>query len=307
VSDTIIEARQLVKRYGAKSAVSGIDLAVYQGQCIGIVGRNGAGKSTTMRMLTTVSRPTSGSLTIFGLDPARRSRDIKRALGVVPQANSLDDDLTAVQNLEIFSRYFGVGRAQSRAAARAALELARLSDRAGDDVSTLSGGMKRRLAIARATVNDPDLLLMDEPTAALDAQSRHLIWATMGELCARGKTIVLMSHDMEEVQTLSDYVYIMEAGLFVAQGRPSELIASHCRSARLDVVIDEPAAVDWGSVLGDDTVQVRATARGVAIEVDNGQRSLERLRASTAAFLSATLRPTTLEDVYLSITGRAAD
>lgn len=307
MTETTITATQLVKEYGHRTAVAGVNFAVDRGRCVGIVGRNGAGKSTTMRMLTTVTRPTSGTLRIFGLDPLRRSREIKRRLGVVPQTNTLDDDLTAVQNLEIYGRYFGADRRQSQHAARQALEFAQLSDRANDDVSTLSGGMKRRLTIARATVNDPDLILMDEPTAALDAQTKHLVWTALGDLCLLGKTVLLMSHDMEEVQMLCDYVYIMEEGRFIAEGRPCDLIERYCRPARLDVVIDQPGSVDWNALLEDASVEVNRTARGVAIEVDNGQRALELLRSSPASYVASTLRPTTLEDVYLRITGRSAD
>ncbi len=302
-----MRAVQLVKRYGTVTAVGGIDLTVSPATCVGIVGRNGAGKSTTLRMLTTVSRPTSGELSVFGLDPLRHSTAIKRRIGVVPQTNTLDDELTVRQNLEIYSRYFGMSRREARGAAERALKLARLPEKANNEVSTLSGGMKRRLTIARSLVNNPDLLLMDEPTAALDAQSKHAIWSTLTELRSAGKTIILMSHDMEEVQALADLVLIMDSGRFTAEGSPAELIATHCRSTRLDIVIERPDTVDWHTVLQGAEAVVNPAPRGVVIEVADGQRGMDLLRASSVNFTAATVRPTTLEDVFLHVTGRRAD
>jgi lipooligosaccharide transport system ATP-binding protein len=260
-----------------------------------------------MRLLTTVTRLSSGQLSILGLDPVRQAKQIKRRLGVVPQSNNLDEDLTVLQNLRIYSRYFGASRRESEQAAGEALTFAHLNGKANDYVNTLSGGMKRRLTIARALVNDPDLLLMDEPTAALDAQSKQHIWSAVGALRTQGKTILLMSHDMEEVQVLCDEVHIMESGRFVAHGAPHELIRAHCRPARLEIVIDRPATVDWATVLRDPAVQVRPTARGVAIEVDDPEASLRLLRASALDYTAASARPSDLTDVYLQITGREAD
>lgn len=302
-----MQASGLVKRYGTVTAVSGVDLTVNRGTCVGIVGRNGAGKSTMMRMLTTVSRPTAGQLSVFGLAASQHAKSIKKRLGVVPQSNSLDEELTVQQNLEIYSRYFGMSRIDARRAAITALEFARLLDKAHDNVSTLSGGMKRRLAIARSLVNEPDLILMDEPTAALDAQSKHSIWSALGDLRADGRTIVLMSHDMEEIQSLSDHVLIMRDGAFIAEGQPDWLIAMHCHESRIDVVIDQPDAVDWRAVFRDPAIEVNRIARGVGIEVDNGERGMALLRASAVKFTAATVRPATLEDAFLRITGRTAD
>jgi lipooligosaccharide transport system ATP-binding protein len=260
MTEAAIEAERLTKRYGSQMAVDGIDLRVERGTCVGIVGRNGAGKTTTMRMLTTVTRPTSGGLRILGLNSVSEARQIKSRLGVVPQTNNLDEDLTVSQNLEIYCRYFRMGRRQSRRVAAAAIEEARLAAKSDAPVSTLSGGMKRRLTIARAMVNDPEILLLDEPTAALDAQSKHHIWSTLGQLRSEGRTILIMSHDMEEVEMLCDLVLIMEAGRFVVSGAPHELIERYCQPARLDI-----------------------------------------------EFTSATVRPSSLTDVFLRVTGREAD
>lgn len=303
----LIDARALTKRYGDTLAVDGIDLQVPAGRCVGIVGRNGAGKSTTMRMLTTVTRPTSGTLTLLGLDAASEPARIKARLGVVPQANHLDDDLSAFANLEIYARYFRMSRARAREAAEHALTLAGLQAKASAPVRTLSGGMRRRLVIARALVNEPDLLLLDEPTAALDAQSKQHIWSTIGERRAQGRSILLMSHDMEEVETLCDEVLLMEHGRFVDRGAPHELIARHCRPALLDIVVDSVSGVDWAAVLGQEHAEPRPTPRGVVVEVDDPEASMHRLRTSAVEFTAATVRPSSLTEVFLKVTGHEPD
>lgn len=302
-----IEAVGLTKRYGDITAVDGIDLTMWPGTCVGVIGRNGAGKSTTMRMLTTVTRPTSGSLRMLGMDAATEGRRIRSRLGVVPQSNNLDEDLTARQNLEIYARYFGLGRAESRAAAEAVMEQARLDSRLDSRVNTLSGGMKRRLVIARALVNDPDVLLLDEPTSALDAQSRHHIWSALGTLRAAGKTILIMSHDMDEVETLCDQVLIMEEGRFMVSGTPHELITRYCQPALLDIVVETPGAHDWSAVLAGQLCELRETARGVVAEVRDADAGMAALRDSAVPFTSVTVRPSTLTDVYLRVTGKEAD
>jgi lipooligosaccharide transport system ATP-binding protein len=307
MSESAIETTGLTKHYGSKVAVDGIDLRVDRGTCVGVVGRNGAGKSTTMRMLTTVTRPTSGRLSILGLSSVDDAKRIKSRLGVVPQTNNLDEDLTVSQNLQIYSRYFRMGRRASRRVAAEAIELARLSAKADTPVSTLSGGMKRRLAIARAMVNDPEILLLDEPTAALDAQSKHSIWSTLGQMRAAGKTILIMSHDMEEVEMLCDRVLIMEAGRFVVDGAPHELIERFCQPALLDIIVDDAMSFDWAQLLADSELQPRQSARGVVIEVRDPTASMERLRASSIKFTAATVRPSSLTDVFLRVTGHEAD
>jgi lipooligosaccharide transport system ATP-binding protein len=307
MTEAAIEAERLTKRYGSKMAVDGIDLRVERGTCVGIVGRNGAGKSTTMRMLTTVTRPTSGGLRILGLNSVSEARRIKSRLGVVTQTNNLDEDLTVTQNLEIYCRYFRMGRRQSRRVAAAAIEGARLSGKSDAPVSTLSGGMKRRLTIARAMVNDPEILLLDEPTAALDAQSKHNIWSTLGQLRSEGRTILIMSHDMEEVEMLCDLVFIMETGRFVVSGAPHELIERYCHPALLDIVVEDALSHDWARLLADELSEPRETARGIVVEVQDPVASMERLRTSSIEFTSATVRPSSLTDVFLRVTGREAD
>lgn len=302
-----IEARKLTKRYGPATAVDGIDLTVRRGTCVGVVGRNGAGKSTTMRMLTTVTRPTSGGLRILGMEATTEGRRIRRRLGVVPQSNNLDEDLTARQNLEIYARYFGMGRTRSRQVAESAIEQVHLAAWLDSRAATLSGGMKRRLAIARALVNDPEVLLLDEPTSALDAQSRHHIWSTLGALRSEGRSILIMSHDMEEVETLCDRVLIMEAGRFVVSGTPHGLIEQYCQPALLDIVIDDAGSHDWNGLLAGEMSELRETARGVMVEVRDATVSMERLRRSAVGFTSVTVRPSTLTDVFLRVTGKEAD
>lgn len=301
-----VDARGLTKSFGAHVAVDGVDLTVQRGRCVGIVGRNGAGKSTLMRMLTTVMRPTAGQLRVLDLDPVRDAKAIKSGLGVVPQSNNLDEDLTAIQNLEIHARYFRMNRRTSRAAALEGLELAGLAARARSSVSALSGGMKRRLVIARAMLNDPELLLLDEPTTALDAQSKHHIWSTLGRLRAEGRSILIMSHDMDEVEMLCDQVLIMDEGRFVTSGAPHELIARYCRGACIDIVIENASSYAWEEILHDADANPRSTARGIVVGVRDAPSSIEALRSSKVPFTAATVRPSGLIDVYLQVTGREA-
>jgi len=306
-SNPVIFARGLVKRYGDQVAVDGIDITVQAGSCVGIVGRNGAGKSTTVKMLTTVSRPTAGILRIFRLNPLTNSRKIKSCLGVVPQENTLDPELTVRRNLSIYCRYFGMSGKESHSAVDKALALVGLTQRARDDVAMLSGGMKRRVTIARALVNGPKLILMDEPTASLDAQSKHAIWESIREFQRSNRTVVITSHDMAEVENLCEYVWIMDAGKFVAAGSPEQLIRSTCRADRVEIGLINGNEIDWATEIGDSKATVTCTAAGVIIETDDGHRVMENLRWGRIKFVSASLRRTTLEDAFLRLTGRAVD
>jgi lipooligosaccharide transport system ATP-binding protein len=222
--EAMIYANGLVKRFGDFTAVAGIDVSVPRGEAFGFLGPNGAGKSSTMRMIGCVSQPTDGTLRILGMDPRRDGVAIRSRLGVCPQQDSLDPELTVKENLVTYARYFGIPRRVAKARADELLEFVQLADRAGSKVEPLSGGMKRRLTIARALVNEPDIVLLDEPTTGLDPQARHLVWERLFRLKQQGVTLVLTTHYMDEAEQLCDRLVVMDGGKIVAEGSPRELI-----------------------------------------------------------------------------------
>src|ERR671916_892076 len=227
-------ARDLKKSYDGFDAVKGVDFEVRRGECFGFLGPNGAGKTTTMKMIYGAVIPTSGELDVAGLDVRRREREIKRRIGVVPQENNLDDDLKVKENLLVYGRYYDLPRKLAMRRAEELLEFVELTERAQSQVDTLSGGMKRRLLIARALINDPEIVVLDEPTTGLDPQARHLVWDRLRALTVEGKTLVLTTHYMEEAARLCNRLVIMEGGLIIAQGSPAALIEGHLRPQILE-------------------------------------------------------------------------
>ena len=225
--DALIEARGLVKRFGDFTAVAGIDVEVRRGEAFGFLGPNGAGKSSTMRMIGCTSPRTEGTLRVFGLDAATHGKQIRARLGVVPQADQLDTELTVAENLVIYGRYFDIPRAECKRRAAELLEFVQLTERAGSKVEPLSGGMKRRVTIARSLINEPELLLLDEPTTGLDPQARHVLWDRLYRLKQQGVTLVLTTHYMDEAEQLCDRLVVMDRGLVVAEGSPRQLIEQH--------------------------------------------------------------------------------
>src|SRR4051795_12709275 len=223
----MIVARGLVKRFGDFTAVDGIDVEVSRGEAFGFLGPNGAGKSSTMRMIGCVSPVTDGTLRVLGHDPAVDGARIRARLGVVPQEDTLDFELSVMENLVVYGRYFGMSHKQAAERGRQLLEFVQLEERAGSQVEPLSGGMKRRLTIARSLINDPDLLLLDEPTTGLDPQARHVVWDRLFRLKQRGVTLVLTTHYMDEAEQLCDRLVVMDAGRIVAEGSPLDLIREH--------------------------------------------------------------------------------
>ena len=224
---TLISARGLVKRFGELAAVDEIDFDLQRGEAFGFLGPNGAGKTSTMRMIGCVSPVTEGTLSIFGLDPARDGVEIRGRLGVVPQEDSLDLELTVRENIIVYGRYFGLARSELRKRADELLEFVELTDRAKDRVEPLSGGMKRRLTIARSLVNDPEVLLLDEPTTGLDPQARHVVWDRLYRLKRQGVTLLLTTHYMDEAEQLCDRLVVMDKGKIVAEGSPPALIEQY--------------------------------------------------------------------------------
>jgi lipooligosaccharide transport system ATP-binding protein len=300
----LIYARGLVKRFGNFTAVDGIDLDVQPGETFGFLGPNGAGKSSTMRMISCVSTPTSGQLTIFGMDPVREGTKIRARLGVCPQMDNLDPDLTVFENLTTYARYFGIPRAEGRRRARELLEFVQLMEKAEGKVEPLSGGMKRRLTIARAMVNEPELVLLDEPTTGLDPQARHLLWERLFRLKQRGVTLVLTTHYMDEAEQLCDRLVVMDGGKIVAQGSPRDLIDTYSTREVVELRFgdDNPATyVEKLAGMGD---RLDPLPDRLLLYSDDGESALSEVHRRGFTPSSVLVRRSTLEDVFLILTGR---
>jgi lipooligosaccharide transport system ATP-binding protein len=301
-AEALIHARGLTKRFDALTAVDGIDFDVRKGEAFGFLGPNGAGKSSTMRMIGCVSPVTAGTLRVLGLDPASDGAAIRGRLGVVPQLDTLDNELTVRENLVIYGRYFGLSRKELRVRADELLDFVQLSERANDPVEPLSGGMKRRLTIARSLVNDPEVLLLDEPTTGLDPQARHVVWDRLFRLKQRGVTLVLTTHYMDEAEQLCDRLVIMDRGTIAEEGSPVELIQ---RLSTREVVelrfAGETPPVD--GVFDGMAARVEELPDRVLLYTDDGDALVpvahERLNP-----MSVLVRRSTLEDVFLRLTGR---
>jgi lipooligosaccharide transport system ATP-binding protein len=304
-AEPLIRARGLVKRFGDFTAVRGIDVEVRHGEVFGFLGPNGAGKSSTMRMIGCTSPPTAGELRVFGLDPARDGRRIRARLGVVPQQDQLDAELTVEENLVIYGRYFDLPRAECRRRAAELLEFVQLTDRAQSRAEPLSGGMKRRLTIARALISQPDLLLLDEPTTGLDPQARHLLWDRLYRLKQQGVTQVLTTHYMDEAEQLCDRLVVMDGGRIVAEGSPRQLIERHATREVLELRF--PGGSDEATAPALDGIgdRLEVLADRVVVYADDGEKALAVVHDRRLAPASALVRRATLEDVFLRLTGRS--
>ena len=299
--EPIVQVEDLVKQYKTLTAIDGISFDVQPGECFGILGPNGAGKSSTIRILTAISPATSGRVVVDGMDVARQPRQVKAILGVVPQDENLDTDLPVLQNLLVYSRYFRMQRDVALANAQEALEFFQLADRADDKVDTLSGGMKRRLIIARALINRPKVLVLDEPTTGLDPLGRHRVWERLLELRRQGITTILSTHNMEEATALCQRIIIMDAGKIIAQGQPTDLVQEF---AGREVVEVRPPFGRLEQTHADLTRRgLRVQAAGTALLVySNNDEALER--ELTADGMQVLYRTANLEDVFLRLTGR---
>ena len=297
----VISARGLVKRFDDFTAVDGIDVEIAPGESFGFLGPNGAGKSSTMRMIGCVSPPSGGELRIFGLDPVRDGVAIRARLGVCPQEDSLDGELTALQNLTTYARYFGLSRADARSRCAELLDWVQLGERGRSRVNDLSGGMRRRLAVARSMVNNPDCVLLDEPTTGLDPQARHLLWERLFQLKRRGVTLVLTTHYMDEAEQLCDRIVIMDGGRIVAEGSPQNLIKEHVTR---DVVEVRCVTMPDGPALAALPGRVEKLADRVLLYADDGDAALAAVHRADLALISVFVRRSTLEDVFLRLTGR---
>jgi lipooligosaccharide transport system ATP-binding protein len=301
----LIRARGLVKRFGNFTAVDGIDFELSRGEAFGFLGPNGAGKSSTMRMIGCVSPPTAGELTILGLDPVADGAAIRARLGVVPQEDTLDLELTVQENLLIYGRYFGLPREVIRERTERLLDFVQLSDRAESQVDPLSGGMKRRLTIARSLINDPEILLLDEPTTGLDPQARHVVWDRLFRLKQQGVTLVLTTHYMDEAQQLCDRLVVMDRGKIAAGGTPRDLIAEYATPEVLELRFDPSEHEQAAEKLADaPAARIEVLADRVLLYVTDGDQALAAVQAMGVAPLTSLVRRSTLEDVFLRLTGR---
>jgi lipooligosaccharide transport system ATP-binding protein len=303
VADGLVQGRGLRKRFGGFEAVRGIDIDVARGETFGFLGPNGAGKSSTMRMIACVSPRTDGSLQVLGMDPETDGPRIRARIGVVPQLDNLDLELTVRQNLEIYGRYFGLPRARVRAKAAELLEFAQLTDRADAPVEPLSGGMKRRLTIARSLVNDPELLLLDEPTTGLDPQARHLLWERLYRLKREGVTQIITTHYMDEAEQLCDRLVVMDGGLIAAEGSPAELIERYSTREVLELRFP-PEAQPAAAELAPFGERVEELPDRMLLYTADGERAHADVVHAGHRPLSALVRRSSLEDVFLRLTGR---
>jgi len=304
VPSPVISASALTKKYKDVAAVDSISFDVAPGESFGLLGPNGAGKSTTMRMLGAVSTRTGGDLSILGLDPNRYGPEIRSQLGVVPQADNLDQELKVRENLLVYGRYFGIPRAVVARRADELLEFAQLADRAKARVEDLSGGMKRRLTIARALVNDPKILLLDEPTTGLDPQARHILWDRLFRLKEQGTTLVLTTHYMDEAEQLCDRLVVVDKGTIMAEGSPAELIRRHSSREVLEVRFgsDRNAVVAEQIAGVGDRVEVLPDR--ILVYAADGEGMLAHLAAQGLEPITSLVRRSSLEDVFLRLTGR---
>ncbi|MBB5868337.1 lipooligosaccharide transport system ATP-binding protein [Allocatelliglobosispora scoriae] len=300
----LVSASGLVKRYGDFTAVDGIDFEVHPGEVFGLLGPNGAGKSSTMRMISCVSKPSAGELRMFGMDAATDGPRIRSRIGVCPQQDTLDPELSLEQNLTVFARYFGIPKAVARTRAAELLGFVQLQDRAAAKVDSLSGGMKRRLSIARAMINDPGLLLLDEPTTGLDPQARHLLWERLDQLRRRGVTLVLTTHYMDEAEQLCDRLVIVDHGRIVAAGTPGALIAGHCTKEVLELRFAGDTSGVAASLTGIG-VRTETLPDRVLVYADDGDAAATAVHTRGIGARSALVRRAGLEDVFLHLTGRS--
>ena len=302
---SLIHARGLTKRFGSMTAVDAIDFDVAPGEAFGFLGPNGAGKTSTMRMIGGVSPVTEGTLTVRGLDPRTHGPEIRARLGVVPQQDTLDTELTVRENLVLYGRYFGLPRAECRRRADELLDFAQLTERQNDEVEPLSGGMKRRLTIARALINQPDLLLLDEPTTGLDPQARHLLWDRLYRLKQRGVTLVLTTHYMDEAEQLCDRLVVMDKAKIVAEGSPRQLIDRYSTREVTELRFAPGVQDGLDGQLDGLAERIEHLADRVLLYADDGEAVAVAAHERGLQPETVLVRRSSLEDVFLRLTGRS--
>ncbi|MCO8129447.1 ABC transporter ATP-binding protein [Acidimicrobiia bacterium EGI L10123] len=306
--DALVRARGLTKAFGDFVAVDGVDFEVRRGEVFGFLGPNGAGKTSTMRMISCVSPSTGGELSVLHLDPRTDGPAIRSRIGVVPQEDNLDTELSVWDNFIVYGRYFGLPRRVLRERAQELLEFARLTDRRDDRVDPLSGGMKRRLTIARALINDPDLVLLDEPTTGLDPQARHLLWDRLYGLKRRGVTLIITTHYMDEAEQLCDRLVVMDQGRIVDEGSPRELIHRHVTPEVIELRFAEPAEQEAAlSSAGEAAERIEVLADRLLLYTRDAEATHRALAERSIEPLTELTRRASLEDVFLALTGRTLE
>jgi lipooligosaccharide transport system ATP-binding protein len=300
----LIHARGLTKRFGDFTAVDAIDFDVQPGEAFGFLGPNGAGKTSTMRMIGCISPATEGTLEVLGMDPQSDGSTIRGRLGVVPQQDTLDMELTVMENLLIYGRYFDLSYKEARIRANELLDFVQLTDRADDEVEPLSGGMKRRLTIARGLINEPDMMLLDEPTTGLDPQARHLVWERLYRLKQQGVTLILTTHYMDEAEQLCDRLVVMDAARIVAEGSPRSLIEEHSSREVLEMRFAEGETPDFEHGLEGLVDRIEHLPDRTLLYGADGEATAEKLHERGVRPLSQLVRRSSLEDVFLRLTGR---
>ncbi|MDQ0238461.1 lipooligosaccharide transport system ATP-binding protein [Arthrobacter bambusae] len=301
----VITAENLTKSYGELIAVDGISFEVPAGESFGLLGPNGAGKSTTMKMIGGVSQRTSGKLSIMGLDPETHGPEVRAHLGVVPQQDNLDEELKVRENLIVYGRYFGLPLSYLRPKADELLEFAQLTDKAKSRVDALSGGMKRRLTIARSLINEPKILLLDEPTTGLDPQARHILWDRLFRLKEQGVTLILTTHYMDEAEQLCDRLIVVDKGRIMAEGSPASLIREYSTREVLELRFGSERNATIGAELAGIGERVETLPDRVLIYANDGESALEQVSARRLRPLTSLVRRSSLEDVFLRLTGRS--
>jgi lipooligosaccharide transport system ATP-binding protein len=305
VPESLISARGLTKKFGDFTAVDGIDFDVAKGESFGLLGPNGAGKSTTMRIIAATSRRTSGTISILGRDPEEHGPQVRAHLGVVPQQDNLDTELTVTENLYIYGRYFGLSKKFVNKKVEELLAFAQLEEKKDVKVESLSGGMKRRLTIARALVSEPDILMLDEPTTGLDPQARHILWDRLFRLKEDGVTLIITTHFMDEAEQLCDRLVVMDKGKIMAEGSPAELIKQYATREVLEVRFGSDRNKEVAPILREMCDRIEELPDRILLYVEDGELLLEAIAAKKLHPNTSLVRRSSLEDVFLRLTGRS--
>jgi lipooligosaccharide transport system ATP-binding protein len=305
VPESLISARGLTKKYGDFTAVDGIDFDVAKGESFGLLGPNGAGKSTTMRIIAATSRRSAGTISILGRDPEEHGPQVRAHLGVVPQQDNLDTELTVTENLYIYGRYFGLSKKFVKNKVNELLAFAQLEEKKDVKVEALSGGMKRRLTIARALVSEPDILMLDEPTTGLDPQARHILWDRLFRLKEDGVTLIITTHFMDEAEQLCDRLVVMDKGKIMAEGSPSELIKQYSTREVLEVRFGSDRNKEVAPILRELCDRIEELPDRILLYVEDGEALLETITAKKLHPNTSLVRRSSLEDVFLRLTGRS--
>ena len=303
--ESLISARGLTKKYGDFTAVDGIDFDVAKGESFGLLGPNGAGKSTTMRIIAATSRRTAGTISILGRDPEEHGPQVRAHLGVVPQQDNLDTELTVTENLYIYGRYFGLSKKFVKNKVNELLAFAQLEEKADVKVEALSGGMKRRLTIARALVSEPDILMLDEPTTGLDPQARHILWDRLFRLKEDGVTLIITTHFMDEAEQLCDRLVVMDKGKIMAEDSPAELIKKYSTREVLEVRFGSDRNKEMAPILREMCERIEELPDRILLYVEDGEALLEVITAKGLHPNTSLVRRSSLEDVFLRLTGRS--